>query len=311
MSSPTYKNYLNLSAFVLIGFASLMMNDGPNDQWMEGLNIREFFRKYEDGVMTPSEPFFFFSQLIVMALAIFTVVQFLPAYRAHAMVEVGVEEWFFGSMVCEIVAIALVGQDRNEAGFVRYLFSTIFVGASVGCLWKILDNQANRVQSDESAEEYWLLRFPFSLNMGWTIVLFIMSFNMLFNGEGGEDNGVARAFKIIFALLSLGAYAGISIKTLFFSADKPNYVIPSVLSIALIAIATNMEIEGGDQDGGFALSMDLVLLVLTSILAFLTPAAIIYTAYMNEIKNAAPKTEDEASSEYEGAELTDKPIPMV
>ena len=88
---------------------------------------------------------------------------------------------------------------------------------------QILMNQAYLTDETQVPEEYWLLRFPFSLHTGWTMAVFVMSINGLITYIG-----LGAIIQLIFGLISLVSFVAICGKMLFANGDKPNYAIPAI-----------------------------------------------------------------------------------
>jgi hypothetical protein len=304
MTSLNYINYLNIAAAFIVGIHTMDVDFGPDYEFFNQFNMREFPRKYEDGAMTPAEPFFFAFNIVALFLAVFAIVQCLPAYRGSAMVQDGVQYWFFAGSIVQSLGYA-TGQDRNE-GFVGSFFSTLLFVAFSACTWKILNNQAYAA-SDSSSEEYWILRFPFSLQAGWSIAVVLMSANVLFRaGEGNDgDDGFnfnGGAFMNGFMVLaSLAIYAGLSVKLLFLNGETPNYVVPAFISVITFGIAIN---TGEEQDN----SWETVLLTLAIyLISFASAAGTAFLVYTNEYKQSSKSiNEPLEDGTYEGAQITNQ-----
>lgn len=100
----------------------------------------------------------------------------------------------------------------------------------VGCNGKILITQSSLTTEHQQPEEYWLLRFPFSLHTGWTMAVFVMSINGFFNAFG-----LPEFIQLILGFVSLAAFAGISWKMLLANGDEPNYAIPAIVAWVLVS----------------------------------------------------------------------------
>jgi len=296
MAPLNYINYLNVAASCIIAMHTLDIDLGPEFDFFDKFNMRDFFRTFEEGSFTPSEPFFLFFSIIAMFLMIFAVVQVLPAYRSSPMVQEGVQYWYFAGTVVQLFANRLA--DEADDSFVRRFFSTLFYGLVVGSLWKILDNQARaKTVSDNSAEEFWLLRFPFSLQAAWVTAITIMSANVLFIGE--EEGFTFSSFMHgLVVFVSLIVYAGLSVKLLLFNNDSPNYTIPAVFSFFAFGIAIN----SGNEEGTWA---SLAFLGLMSLISFGSAAGTAFLIYKNEYKNSASNDAVHPLSEnsYQGDEM--------
>jgi hypothetical protein len=105
------------------------------------------------------------------------------------------------------------------------------MGIMVFCNSQILIKQAALTDEHQEPEEYWLLRFPFSLHAGWTLAVFVMCINGLITFlEWGAG------IRLTFGFLSLIAFIAMSWKMLFANGPKPNYAIPAILSWVCVSI---------------------------------------------------------------------------
>ena len=110
--------------------------------------------------------------------------------------------------------------------------SIVYMGFMVFCNARILMSQAAIAKNDpqHSAEEFWLLRFPFSLGTGWNMAVFVMCANAFF-----RFLEVALWLQLTLGFLSLAGYTAMSYKMLMRNGDKPNYAIPAVLAWFLVS----------------------------------------------------------------------------
>jgi hypothetical protein len=302
MTSLNYINYLNLIATFFISIHTLEIDLGPEYEFLENFNMNEFPRRYEEGSLTPAEPFFFVFNIVALALFVFAVVQLLPAYRSSPMVQDGIQHWYFSATVAQVLA-HIIGGERGE-GFTRSFISFLFFGVMCGCVWKILYNQAN-LSTPSSTEEYWILRFPFSLHAGWCIALVIMSANVLFRAEdNNDDDGVFNGNSFMSGLIvlsSLVVYGGLSVKLLFLNGPEPNYVVPACIAILTFGVALNAGADDRDESWGHTLlKLSLFLISIGS------AAATAFLVYTKEYKNKTLLLEDEDESSYQAAQVAPK-----
>lgn len=224
-------NYLNVLATCIVGLHTINVDLGPDYDFFNRFNMGEFSRRYNEGSMTPAEPFFFIFNIVALLLFVFTVVQLLPRYRSSSMVQDGIGYWYFISILAQVLAHTFSVDDVGR-NFFQGVISTIFFGIMCGSTWKILNNQANAIEENPS-EEFWILRFPFGLQAGWSVALVIMSANVLFNDD---DEGFYGFMNGLIIVLSLIAYAAIPVKLLFFNGEKPNYIVPPVIALVTVSI---------------------------------------------------------------------------
>ena len=224
-------NYINAIASCLIAFHTLQVDLGPEYEFFQKFSIAALPERYEEGAMTPTQPFFFVFNIVSLSLVLFSIVQLLPAYRSSPMVQGAVEYWLIAAALAQVIGFAVAGEERDNV--TRTFFSTLFFAVMGVFTWIVLDKQA-KTKSDDSPEEYWLLCVPFSLLAGWSLCLTIMSANVLVrDAEPGFNFG--SFFKVIVVLSSLALYAGIPIKLLLFNGSKPNYIIPITISIVTVS----------------------------------------------------------------------------
>ena len=222
----THKNALNCIA-VLIHILSSINYEGPGR--MEWLNSIREFGKFET-IVTPSDPVFYLRNIILYFNVTFGIVQLLPKYAAGELVQGGVDYWFFAATISQVFSTIFFSFDS----LIGFTLSTVMLGSMTFCFLKILRNHASGSvnENDHSPEEYWLLRFPFSLQAGWYLCLSISSLNNVFVRTAiGEYPWV----QVLLALLCFAAYAGIAVKCLKFNGSNPNYVVPAVIAIFTVS----------------------------------------------------------------------------
>lgn len=226
MASLNYINYINAGASLIMGLHTLNFEAGPGMEIFNFLSLRDLPRRFEQGAMTPADPFFVLFNIVALFLSMFGIIQLLPAYRASPMVQEGVKYYYAIATAAQVIALA-IGNNAMEANVFQALMSTIFYSITTICTWKILNNQAH-APSDTSSEEYWMIRFPFGLQAGWSISLVIMSANVLF--------AMGTFMHIVIVLLSLAAYILIPVKLLLLNGENPNYIVPAILAIVTVSI---------------------------------------------------------------------------
>ncbi len=232
MAPLNYINYVNVVASCIVALHTAEVDLGPEYEFFQKFSIAALPERYEEGTMTPTQPFFFIFNIVSLFLVLFSIVQLLPAYRSSPMVQGGVEYWFIAAALAQVIGYAIASDERDNTA--RTFFSTLFFAVMGVFTWMILDKQV-KVKSDGSAEEYWMLRVPFSLLAGWSMCLTIMSANVLVrDAEPGFNFG--SFMKVVIVLISLAAYAAIPIKLLAFNGSEPNYIIPLVISAVTVSL---------------------------------------------------------------------------
>jgi hypothetical protein len=96
---------------------------------------------------------------------------------------------------------------------------------------QILILQARNTDSNQTPEEYWLLRFPFSLHFAWALALIGMSINGFF-----YKVEIGSAYQVVLGVITILAMAGIGFKMIYKNGPLPNYVVPTIISVVLVSI---------------------------------------------------------------------------
>jgi hypothetical protein len=96
---------------------------------------------------------------------------------------------------------------------------------------QILILQARNTDSNQTPEEYWLLRFPFSLHFAWALALIGMSVNGFF-----YKLEIGSAYQVVLGVITILAMAGIGFKMIYKNGPLPNYVVPTIISVVLVSI---------------------------------------------------------------------------
>eukprot|EP00555_Chaetoceros_dichaeta_P002471 CAMPEP_0198250826 /NCGR_PEP_ID=MMETSP1447-20131203/1861_1 /TAXON_ID=420782 /ORGANISM="Chaetoceros dichaeta, Strain CCMP1751" /LENGTH=308 /DNA_ID=CAMNT_0043935713 /DNA_START=1 /DNA_END=927 /DNA_ORIENTATION=- len=269
----------------------------PNEY--EFKDITEFARMYRS-VVTPANYTFIIRGVALLFQGIFAITQMLPRYCASPMVQEGVGALYFTACLNDSNWLFIFNAEEDaELG----LFFLI-IGMAITLLFlSLIIVKQGMVNSDDSPEEYWLLRFPFSLMCGWTLVKFLITLNAPFANvdEDGEDSG--SSVQIILAAISLGFIMFVAVYTLIFCpVTSPNYVIPAVLSWCTFGMALHLHSEEMDEYFGDDGATTLVTFkVSTYMIAFVLALGTAFVAYKNE--DAFKINEIEFQSSYEGESL--------
>ena len=222
--SLNYVNALNVLGFALTWVLnSSVAQVGPGAAegatyfWsgMQSLQMR-----YES-IVNPVGITYLIAHLILLLEGVFAVTQLLPKYRSSPMVQEGVTVWFFISAVAQFLWSIDLGVETTLGSAI----SVAFMGIMLFSLSKILMTQAAKTDSTQTPEEYWLLRFPFSIHFAWVLAVFVESINGFF-----VQLGFGTAFQLVLGFLSLFFFAGVGYKMLFANGQYPNYAIPAVLA---------------------------------------------------------------------------------
>lgn len=213
-------NVLNVAAFCGNVFVSLGIGIWGLGGAMS--SVREVTKAH----MTLLTPAAWASELIWVPIfcfeGIFVVAQLLPTFRGRPIVLEGVGYFY---------VYACVAQMAWTFSFSFCLFLLAFISmaillASLSCL---LVSQFLARSPGESRREYWLLRFPFSLHIGWIFVSTAINWSVLSSETGASESTQLAGVMVSMALLLAVAF-------LFISAWTKNLVVPAVIIWSFVGI---------------------------------------------------------------------------
>jgi len=272
METPLNRiNYLNVIAFLLSWTLNSEVDIGPdNALGFFGFigSMRELARQY-DSIITPVELTFLVSHLVLLFHGVFAVTQCLPKYRGSILVQEGVKYWFFASMLTQLIWTWNFGLDDLIGSILSVLFAALMAFFTS----QTLMSQASLTDENQTHEEYWLLRFPFSLQTGWTLAIFILTINGL-----AREIGLGDLILLIIGFVSLTAFAAISWKMLKANGSRPNYAIPGVLAWFVLGMTFEPKAE---FEGYIGLAFSITTFVVGAAIAVFTG----YLFYINEIRS--------------------------
>jgi benzodiazapine receptor len=195
----------------------------------------ELSAKYQT-IVTPAGFAFAIWGLIFLMQLIWSIVQFvLPAIRTNPLVVKGVGYnyiWVCAFQVAWTFSFAL---EQISLSLFCMLGILLFLIRIYSTQQKVLEEYAN-VESSFT-KNYWLLRFPFGLHLGWITAATLVNANVVLVAH--NDVFTARP-QFYAAMLSLAFTLVVTAGTLFQQAEKekPDVVIPLVLTWALVSIAS-------------------------------------------------------------------------
>ena len=214
-----FKNFLNFFAYVLnIMVVYGMMMYGIKDAgWIGTPDNGELSRKYPT-IVTPAPAAFSIWAVIFLAQGVWAVLQLLPRFRAHPMVQDGV--WYSYASV----TATQIGWTFAFAYEVIPL-SLAFMLAILGSLYAILYSQYY-AKSDGSLSEFWALRFPFAVHAGWITAATALNVNVQVVAMDQP-----AYVQLAVAIVTLAVLYAVSVWVLFF-IQRPNWTIACVLAWA-------------------------------------------------------------------------------
>ena len=216
---------LNAMNLLNIGycFLSTLFNVGIGLCGMFGLPTYAVQSARFPTIISPS-PYFITAiyPVIFATQGIFTIFQVTPVLRARPQVQDGVK-YYYGLASFMQVLYTLTYNTEMLVAAVPFAFGVV---ASLRSLVK----SQNEAQADNSWAEYWLLRFPFQLHLGWMYFVSLLTLQNAFvfvnfsNPVQMIGGGVSIAIMIILSLYHL------------FWANKPLGIVPPVLLYAAAGI---------------------------------------------------------------------------
>lgn len=280
----TLYNYLNVVAFALSWVLNSDVVRGPEgqDQNRFWSGIGNLFNRYES-IVNPTSQTYLIAHLILLLEGVFTCVQLLPKYRASIMVQGSVKHWFFLSALMQF----LWSVDLGLQNMFGHILSVLFMGGMFFSVTRILLHQAANTDSTQTPEEYWLLRFPFSMHFAWAMAVFAMSLNGFF-----VQMEFGRTAQVVMGIITLLSFIGVSFKMIFRNGPKPNYVVPLVLAWFCIGISVCEQGPKVNLDGtqklifnGFAGLTAVGLALVTAVVFVRTEILAKRTDISNDIKD--------------------------
>jgi len=281
MSEPlNLYNGLNVAAFAL----SWLLNSAIGEPEAVFNGMENLRRRYES-IVTPMALTYLMMHLVLVLQGVFAVCQLMPKYRQSDLVQKGVRHWFFLSAISQL----LWSFDLGVEGTFGALLSVALMGLMFFTVSVVLRSQAALSYETQTPEEYWLLRFPFSIQCGWILAVFIESINAFF-----KELEVGQIFQFILGVLSFGFFVFISWKMLFANGVNPNYIIPSVLAWFTLGITFTTA-----DDPGYILEglLGLIYKVLSGIVGFGIAGVTGYLFYQNEHVNKNNKLDGAEGSD--------------
>jgi len=214
----TARNWANLVAFIVnlgVTYGSLFGIFGASNSSLS--------KKYQT-LVTPAGWAFSIWGPIFIWEGIFAISQMFPTLRANAMVQ-RVTIWWCAACAFQILWSIVFAQ---EAIVLALLCMLGILGSLFGLNWT--------ADAGESftAKEFWLLRAPFSLHLGWIVAASALNTNVL-----AEASRAAPATLLTLAIVSLGAI--LTTATIFATAiKKPDAILCLVCCWALLGIYSEL-----------------------------------------------------------------------
>jgi len=208
------KNYINLFAYI---FNIVLVYGIGTAGWLGTPTNGELSAKYQT-MVTPKSSAFSIWAVIYLAQGAFTVLQFLPRYRADVMVQDGVSYWYTAAVAAQI---GWTFAFAYEAIPLSLVFMTLIWISLIALLYS-----QYYAKSDGSFWEFWILRFPFAIHAGWITAASALNVNVQVTSMNQPAD-----VQLAVAIVSLAVLHAISVWVLF-NIPRPNWTIACVLSWA-------------------------------------------------------------------------------
>ncbi|CAB9511809.1 expressed unknown protein [Seminavis robusta] len=190
--------------------------------------------KYQT-IVTPAGWAFAIWGLIFLMQLIWSVAQVaFPSYRNNPLVLLGVGHNYIAVCAFQIAWTVSFGLEQ-------ILMSMMWMVGILYYLIRIHVSMQNVLsESDESlrvSHNFWLLRFPFDLHLGWIVAATLVNFSVVL-----QAHVESAAVKFAAGILTLAVAFVVASGVLYMEKDKkfPNVVIPMVLVWALNAIGKEL-----------------------------------------------------------------------
>ena len=219
-SRLSLRNGLNLLAFM----ASVFIHYGIGVWGLNGIlpTILEVTATHRT-LITPVDWTHWIWALVYALEFVFVVAQLLPSYRSRPVVLQGVGYFFVYSCLAQIAWTMFFS-------FCMFLVSFICQATNLAALCFLIVSQFLSQSRNEGRLEYFLMRFPFSLHVGWVFVETAVNFSIF-----SQHMGLSEGEQLCAAIVSLGLL--LMVGSLFLGANtSKGLVVPAVVIWAFVGI---------------------------------------------------------------------------
>ncbi len=240
MSDLNIYNYANVAAYVLAWLLNSNFDEGPGREGFRVFSgMNELQRRYES-IVNPFRYTYLIAHMILLLQGVFTISQLLPKHRQSPLVQECVKFWFLISSVAQLLWSLSLSFETSIAA----LIAMVFMGIMFYSVTQVLQSQARISDKTQTPEEYWLLRFPFSIHFGWVLCVLVMSINAFF-----YQFEVAQWLQLVIGYISLAVFGAFSYKMLFKNGTYLNYIIPTTIAWFCVGIAFGEKGRAGELEG--------------------------------------------------------------
>ena len=220
-SRLSLRNGLNVIAFG----ASVFIHYGIGVWGLNGIlpTISEVTATHRT-LITPADWTHWIWAVIYALEFVFVVAQLLQSYRSRPVVLQGVGYFFVYSCLAQIAWTMFYS-------FCMFLISFICQATNLVALCFLIVSQFLSQSRNEGRMEYFLLRFPFSLHVGWVFVETAVNFSIF-----SQHMGLSEGEQLCAVIVSLGVL--LMVGSLFLGANtSKGLVVPAVMIWAFVGIS--------------------------------------------------------------------------
>ena len=153
---------------------------------------------------------------------VFCIAQITSSFRGRPIVIEGVGYFFIYACMAQIAWTMFF----SFCLFMLAFISQIIILASLTCL---LISQYFSRSREESRREYWLMRFPFSIHIGWILVSTALNWNVLSLEYGASESAQLAGAIVCTALLLTVAFLFLG------SMTRSSLVVPAIIIWAFVS----------------------------------------------------------------------------
>jgi hypothetical protein len=213
----TWKNWLNLVMYVVNTIVTYTSLAG-----IFGATNTELSKKYQT-LVTPSGWAFSIWGPIFIWEGIFVIVQLLPSFRQKNLVSL-VSPWWWSLCIMQCAWTIAFAQDQITLALI---FMISILASLLGIVWST-DGLSM------TTSEYFLLRAPFSLQLGWIIAATVVNANVQADSTKTSQEG-------LLALAILSKAVVLAVVTLFtFGVRSPDPIVGFVAAWAFAGVSSEL-----------------------------------------------------------------------
>ena len=193
----------------------------------------EMSRRYQT-IVTPAGWAFAIWGLIFLVQAIWSVVQVaVPSIRSNPLVLNGVGYDYIWVCACQVAWTFAFGFEQINLSLV-FMLGILYFLVRIYRKQQALLEQENDTATVPFSKNYWLLRFPFGIHLGWITAATLVNVNVVLVAYNNVFSGTLQFYAALLTLLiTLVVSAGVLLNQV--EKPYPDVVIPLVLVWALVS----------------------------------------------------------------------------